>query len=272
MEPLASSDLVKDHMEKHVEEVAVPNDDEFLSFKLADQILESGTNRKPVSEQDAILADWMENAMMSDSEDVPFPAFHTLSDPCGEHTTLEDIAIDAHERENMAWESDSDKEEEYDSDEDDDNKDGTDEDSGEEEEDDHIWDESLHELMLSKLNQNGSLPAKQSEEKQFERILRGSFSNKERPDPPRGSSKRTLPELTWQNRKRCPTSGIVSGLMSCRNNGKRIAPRRQPRSSNELLHGKQPTTILTLIRMVIIIRQRYPRNSGVWRTVNVVHS
>lgn len=261
--PLTSSELVIDNIEEHAEEVAMPDDDEFLSFKLADQILESDTKGKPVSEQDAILADWMENAMMSDSDDVPLPAFHALSDPCGEHTTLEDIAIDAQERENMAWESDSNKEEECDSDEDDDNEDDSDEDEDDDDDDDDenddlddILDESLHELMLSKLNQNGSLPAKQSEEKQFERILRGSFSNKERPDPPRVPARSTLHGLTWQKQKRCPTSGIVSGLMNCRNNGKKIAPRRQPRSSKEPLRDKQPTTILTLIRMVIIIRQR----------------
>ena len=252
------SELV-DNTEEHAEEVAMPDDDEFLSFKLADQILESGTRGKPVSEQDAILADWMENAMMSDTDDVTMPALHAFSDPYGEHTTLEDIAIDAQERENTAWESDSDKEEDRKSDEDDDPEDGTDDDDNDDDDDvdvDDILDESLHELMLSKLSQTSSLQAEQSEEERFDSILRGSFSNKNRPDPSRVPARSTLHGLTWQNRKRCPTSGIVSGPMNCRNNGKRIAQRKQQRSSKELLHDKQPITILILIRMVIIIRRR----------------
>ena len=254
VESSSMSELV-DNTEEHAEEVAMPDDDEFLSFKLADQILESGTKGKPVSEQDAILADWMENAMMSDTDDVTMPALHAFSDPYGEHTTLEDIAIDAQERENTAWESDSDKEEDRNSDEDDDPEDGTDDDDDDDDDDD-ILDESLHELMLSKLSQTSSLQAEQSEEERFDSILRGSFSNKNRPDPSRVPARSTLHGLTWQNRKRCPTSGIVSGPMNCRNNGKRIAQRKQQRSSKELLRDKQPITILILIRMVIIIRQR----------------
>ena len=256
---LSLSDLVVDNSEERAEEVTMPDDDEFLSFKLADQILESNTKGKPVSEQDAILADWMENAMMSDSDDVPMPALHALSDPYGEHTTLEDIAIDAQERENMAWESDSDKEEDRDSDKDDDHEDDTDDDDDDDDEDDDmddIFDESLHELMLSKLSQTSSLQAEQSEEERFDSILRGSFSNKNRPDPSRVPARSTLHGLTWQNRKRCPTSGIVSGPMNCRDNGKRIVPRKQPRSSKEPLRDKQLITILILIRTVIIIRQR----------------
>lgn len=254
VESSSMSELV-DNTEEHAEEVAMPDDDEFLSFKLADQILESGTKGKPVSEQDAILADWMENAMMSDTDDVPMPALHAFSDPYGEHITLEDIAIDAQERENTTWESDSDKEEDRNSDEDDDPEDGTDDDDDDDDDDD-ILDESLHELMLSKLSQTSSLQAEQSEEERFDSILRGSFSNKNRPDPSRVPARSTLHGLTWQNRKRCPTSGIVSGPMNCRNNGKRIAQRKQQRSSKELLRDKQPITILILIRMVIIIRQR----------------
>ena len=54
VESSSMSELV-DNTEEHAEEVAMPDDDEFLSFKLADQILESGTKGKPVSEQLSLI-------------------------------------------------------------------------------------------------------------------------------------------------------------------------------------------------------------------------
>ena len=195
------------HMDKHTSH----DDEEFLSFKLADQILESSSDRKPVSEQDEILADWMENAMLSGPELVPIPAMAGISDPFGEHTTLEDIAIDAHERERDAWQSDSDDENENEEDDDEDedvenledemeqylehglddsmadnkleeNMDGVEE--AEEFEDDdaseEIFEEELHALLLSGLGKDNRWNSKQSDEDEnFLQVLRGSFPDED---------------------------------------------------------------------------------------------
>ena len=138
----------------------VSNDNSFQPFQLSEQLMT--TERKPLSQQDAILADWMENAMRNDEDDedededededtlsvrglgqVPTG----ISDPYQEEMTLEDIAIDAQHREDDTWlssdEEDDDEEEEDKEDEKDeeDEEDEEDEDEDEEEDEDDEIDE-----------------------------------------------------------------------------------------------------------------------------------
>lgn len=213
--PQAPRDNIRDEKEEnlskqepiHTDKQTSNDDEEFLSFKLADQILESSSDRKPISEQDEILADWMENAMLSGPELVPLPTMAGISDPFGDHTTLEDIAIDAHERERDAWQSDSDDENEDDDDEDvenledemeqdlehglddsmadnelEENVDGVEEAEKFEEDDasEEIFEEELHALLLSGLGKDIPRNSKQSDEDEnFLQVLRGSFPDED---------------------------------------------------------------------------------------------
>lgn len=111
----------------------VDTEDNFMSFQISEQLLQS--NRKPLSEQEAILADWMENAMLqSGGDDEEEEEAPMISDPYGEQLTLEDIAVDAQRREDQTWYS---SEGEDDDEDDDDDDDDDDEDDDEDEEGDN---------------------------------------------------------------------------------------------------------------------------------------
>lgn len=76
---------------------AAPRDD-FISLKAAPTV------RKPVSDRDAIIADWMENAdLHTDGSDNDVRG----TDPYGEHTTLQDAAFDTLQDEHGAYLSSS---------------------------------------------------------------------------------------------------------------------------------------------------------------------
>ena len=145
--------------------------------------------------------------MLSGPELVPLPTMAGISDPFGDHTTLEDIAIDAHERERDAWQSDSDDENEDDDDEDvenledemeqdlehglddsmadnelEENVDGVEEAEKFEEDDasEEIFEEELHALLLSRLGKDIPRNSKQSDEDEnFLQVLRGSFPDED---------------------------------------------------------------------------------------------
>lgn len=129
--------------------------DDFLSLKPVNELLMAST-RKPVSEQDAILADWLENAILhSDSEDVQPGVPGMPSDPYGAQDTLEDIASRAHDIEQEAWMSgDEDEESDEVIDLSDDTCNNSENDSFEEQDDlseTDIFDSSTHADLLNKV-------------------------------------------------------------------------------------------------------------------------
>ncbi|WFC97760.1 squalene synthetase-like protein [Malassezia yamatoensis] len=171
---------------------------DFLEVNLNEQVFDH--DHKPLSAQDAILADWMENAMRSDSEkedeeeeessvtnaisnnphhnsgrskdisqfgSVP----HFVMDPYQESTTLEDIALDALRNENQVWiSSDGEDEDDTDDDDDDDDEDGDDDDDDDEDEDDDE-DDDFDDDILEELDNNIEIMTDDSFDEEMHALL-----------------------------------------------------------------------------------------------------
>lgn len=217
--------------------------DDFLSLRLADQILESDAPRKPVSEQDAILADWLENAMLGDmsSMDVPdIPGITT--DPFGPATTLEDIAIDAHEREQDAWES------------------GSESDADSDEFDMDEW----HATMLQRV---GASPESESDDEDMALDNLGSdafLSDQGRVPPTCTYSALTQPLVCR------PSSRTACGPTNCKRNGRRTARAKPRRRSSARRRGRRPPSIPSPIRMDMQTRRERAKSSASRRRASVV--
>lgn len=230
---------------KHSKHTGSDWTDDFLSLRLADQILESD-GRRPVSEQDAILADWLENAMMGDMLDVPdMPG--VLTDPLGPATTLEDIAIDAHEREQAAWESES---EDSDATDDNDNDDTDESALG-----------NWHATMLQRVR----VPLAEESDDRSAPI--GSEPDAFLSD--HGRAKGTPHTLTQHHVCRLAWTTRL-GLKSSRHNGRRIAHAKPRKRNSARPHGKRLRSIPFPIRMDMLALARKAKSSASKRRANGV--
>ncbi|WFD41847.1 squalene synthetase-like protein [Malassezia psittaci] len=185
---------------------------DFLKVNLNEQMFSQ--DHKPLSAQDAILADWMENAMRSDSEEEEgeeeesskidsilkgshlrngrstgitqfgsVPRF--VMDPYQESTTLEDIALDALRNENQVWVSSGEEEEGAsdvdinDDDDDDDDDDGEDDDDDEDDDEDVSEDSDDDELDEDDLDNNIEIMTDDSFDEEMHALLLGGVDPSE---------------------------------------------------------------------------------------------